>query len=252
MFNKNDKKNYHKGANMKSKFLMGILFSLIFSEPSYAMHISEGILPFRWALIWWILALFFLIWGLRGLRNYLNRFPERKPLIGFLGAMVFLFSVLPIPVPIAGTCSHPVGVGFSAILIGFSGSIVIGFVVLLLQALLLAHGGLSSLGANAISMAVIGSLSAFLTYKILTQIRLNLYLSAFIAGVLADWFTYLTTAFQLALALKGEEALFSLFLKIALAFTPTQAPLGLLEGVVTAGIVGVIYKRKPEFLMGRF
>lgn len=230
--------------------LMGLIFSLLLSKDSYAMHISEGILPFNWAVIWWVLALAFLIGGLRGLKNYLTRFPERKPLVGFLGAMVFLFSMLPIPVPIAGTCGHPVGVGFSAILIGFSGSIVIGFAVLLLQALLLAHGGLSSLGANAISMAVIGSLSALLTYKLFQKTKLNLYLSAFMAGLLADWFTYLTTSLQLALALKGEESFLPLFLKIAIAFIPTQAPLGLLEGVVTAGIVGVIYKRKPEFLIG--
>lgn len=231
------------------KGFLGTLLIFFFTEKVYAMHISEGILSFDWAFIWWIIALFFLIWGLRGLKNYLDRFPERKPLIGFLGAMVFLFSMLPIPVPIVGTCSHPVGVGFSAILIGFSGSVVIGFVVLLLQALLLAHGGLSSLGANTVSMAVIGSLSAFLVYRILQKAKLNLYFSTFTAGLFADWTTYLTTALQLALALKGEEPLFSLFLKITLAFVPTQVPLGILEGVITAGIVGVIYKKRKELLV---
>lgn len=231
------------------KGFLGISFVFFFIEKSYAMHISEGILPFNWALIWWIIAFLFLVWSLRGLKNYLDRFPERKPLVGFLGAMVFLFSMLPIPVPIAGTCSHPVGVGFSAILIGFSGSVVIGFVVLLLQALLLAHGGLSSLGANAISMAVAGSLSAFLVYRVLQKLKFNLYFSAFTAGLLADWITYLTTAFQLALALKGEEPFSSFFLKITIAFVPTQAPLGILEGVVTAGIVGVLYKKRRELLV---
>ncbi len=225
------------------------IFFFIFIKKSYAMHISEGILDFNWALIWWIVAFFFLTLGLKGLKSYLDRFPERKPLIGFLGAMVFLFSMLPIPVPIVGTCSHPVGVGFSAILIGFSGSVVIGFVVLLLQAILLAHGGLSTLGANTVSMAVVGSLVAFLIYKVSQKLKFNLYFSAFVAGLFADWITYLVTAFQLALSLKNEESLVSLFLKIALAFIPTQAPLGVLEGVITAGIVGVMYKKKRELFV---
>lgn len=226
-----------------------ILFWGVLIKKSYAMHISEGILSFNWALIWWVLAIIFLLWGLKGLKNYLKRFPERKPLVGFLGAMVFLFSMLPIPVPIVGTCSHPVGVGFSAIMLGFTGSVVIGFIVLLLQALLLAHGGISSLGANVISMAVVGSLCAFLIYRILQKLKVNLYLSCFIAGLLADWATYLTTALQLALTLKGEESFLFLFLKIAGAFAPTQVPLGFLEGVITAGIIGAISKRKKELLL---
>lgn len=232
---------------MKFKILGLVCFFVFFNNKSYAMHISEGILSFNWALFWWVLAILFLLWGLKGLKNYLTKFPERKPLIGFLGAMVFLFSMLPIPVPIAGTCSHPVGVGFSAILIGFSGSVVIGFVVLLLQALLLAHGGISSLGANVVSMAIVGSLTAILTYQILQRLTSNLYLSAFMGGLLADWFTYFTTAFQLALALKGSESFFSLLLKIVLAFIPTQVPLGFLEGIITAGIVGVVFKKLHLF-----
>jgi cobalt/nickel transport system permease protein len=70
-----------------------------------------------------------------------------------------------------------------------------------------------------------------------------------VAGIVADWATYSATAVQLALGIKGEEAFFPLFLKILVAFVPTQLPLGLLEGFITSGVITLLLRRRPD-LMG--
>ncbi len=210
------------------------------------MHISEGILPLNWAIAWWGATASALVFSFKKLKKEMEPQPEKKAIFAFITALVFLFSMVPIPVPFAGTCSHPVGVAVAVFVLGLSGSIVSGFIVLLLQALFLAHGGLSTLGANAFSMAIMGSLSAYLVIKITQKNNFSLFLKGLLAGLLADWMTYLTTAFQLAIALKDKEPFSFLFLKVLIAFIPTQAPLGILEGVITGALVRAIYKRRKD------
>ena len=67
---------------------------------------------------------------------------------------MFVLSALKIP-SLTGSCSHPTGVGLGAILFGPSVMSVLGTIILLFQSLLLAHGGLTTLGANAFSMAIV-------------------------------------------------------------------------------------------------
>ncbi|MFN3406807.1 MAG: energy-coupling factor ABC transporter permease, partial [Caldimicrobium sp.] len=70
----------------------------------------------------------------------------------------------------------------------------------------------------------------------------------FIVGIIADWMTYMCTATQLALALKGNEAFSTLFLKILMAFVPIQGPLGILEGIITASLLVALAKRRKDLL----
>ncbi|MCX8119168.1 MAG: energy-coupling factor ABC transporter permease, partial [Desulfobacterota bacterium] len=172
-----------------------------------------------------------------------------KPLVGLMAAVVFVISCMPVPVPIAGTCSHPCGTGISAILLGPAISVLIATVALLIQALFLAHGGLSTLGANVVSMGVMGSLAGFITFKVLRSMKMNLALSGFMAGLLADWATYFTTSFELASGIKGDSPMMPLLWKILIAFMPTQIPLGILEGAMTAGMVVLLSRKRPDLLV---
>jgi ABC-type Co2+ transport system permease subunit len=140
--------------------LVTILTLLTFT-PALAMHISEGILPAPWAVLWTLLALPFVAWGLRDLRIRSSVEPHLKAMLGLVGAAVFVISCMPIPVPTAGTCSHPCGTGMAAILLGPTLTVVVASVALTLQALFLAHGGITTLGADIISMGVAG---AFIGY----------------------------------------------------------------------------------------
>lgn len=121
-------------------FAVGIVFGT--PTPAPAMHISEGILPPSWAGLWFLVSIPFVAWGLRDLRIRSKQTPHFKPLVGLVGAAVFIISCMPIPVLTAGCCSHPCGTGLAAILIGPTLTVVVTSVALLLQALFLAHGAL--------------------------------------------------------------------------------------------------------------
>lgn len=213
------------------------------------MHISEGILPFNWAAIWFLAAIPFIIKGIFDIKKKSKITPGFKPLLGLMGAVVFVISCMPVPVPTAGTCSHPAGTGISAILIGPIMSIFVTSIALLIQALFLAHGGITTWGADIVSMGIIGSFAAFIAFKILRKIKVSLFLCGFAAGLLADWATYITTSFELASALHGTKPIFPLFRAILAAFIPTQIPLGILEGFLTGGMIVYVYKRRPDILI---
>ncbi len=229
--------------------LLTIHCSLFTSSNAYAMHISEGILPLNWAALWFAVALPFVAYGLYRLKKLSAVDLSFKPLVGLMAAVVFIISCMPIPVPTAGTCSHPCGTGISGILLGPAISILITAVALLIQALFLAHGGLTTWGADIVSMGVMGSFAGFLTFKVLRLIKVNIAVSGFMAGLLADWATYLTTSVELASGIKGDSAFMPLFWKILIAFIPTQLPLGILEGAMTAGMVTLLYKKRPDLLV---
>ncbi len=163
--------------------------------------------------------------------------------------MVFIISCMPIPVPTAGTCSHPCGTAMSAIVVGPIMSIFVASIALLLQALFLAHGGLTTWGADIVSMGIAGSFVGYFTFKILKRFNLPLFVCGFAAGLLADWATYMTTSFELASALAGSKPMFPLFTTILVAFIPTQLPLGILEGFLTGGMITFVYKKRPDILI---
>ncbi|MBC8016936.1 MAG: energy-coupling factor ABC transporter permease [Verrucomicrobia bacterium] len=218
--------------------------------PSYsvAMHISEGILPFSWALFWFVASAPFLALGLHTLARRSEADLSCKPLVGMVAAVVFVISCMPIPVPMAGTCSHPCGTGLAAILLGPALGVVVAAVALLIQALFLFHGGLSTWGANLFAMGVLGSFGGYLMFRGLRACRVNLIVAAFMAGVAADWATYAGTALILSAGIRGDSAFWPLAGKIVLALVPTQLPLGIIEGAITAGMISLLRKKRPDLL----
>jgi len=213
------------------------------------MHISEGILPFGWAALWFAVAVPFVWLGLRRLNDLAREDLSYKPLVGLMAAVVFIISCMPIPVPNAGTCAHPCGTGIAAILVGPFVSILITAVALLIQALFLAHGGISTWGADIVSMGVAGSFAGWFVFRGLRAVGASLGVAGFFAGLLTDWATYATTSVELASGIRGSEPFLPLFWKILLAFIPTQLPLGLLEGAMTAGMVLLLHRKRPDLLV---
>jgi cobalt/nickel transport system permease protein len=232
---------------MKRIILTTLLLAI--AVPAHAMHIAEGILPFPWAALWFGVAAPFVALGVKRLNALAKDDLSVKPLVGLMAAVVFIISCMPIPVPTAGTCSHPCGTGIAAILVGPLVSVVITAVSLLIQALFLAHGGLSTLGADLVSMGVVGSFAGFLVFRGLRGVGAGLAVAAFLAGLAADWCTYLATSAELAAGIRGAEPFLPLAGKIALAFVPTQLPLGLLEGAMTAGMVTLLQRKRPDLLV---
>ena len=215
--------------------LIGVLsfyFIVSAAAPAYAMHIMEGYLPVQWAIFWWVVALPFFILGLRSLKKITEANPELKLLLALAGAFTFVLSALKIP-SVTGSCAHPTGTGLGAILFGPLSMSVLGSLVLLFQALLLAHGGLTTLGANAFSMAIAGPFAAYWIYHLVTKSGKQR-LAIFLAAALADLLTYTITSVQLALAFPAPVGGFiASFLKFAGIFAITQIPLAISEGLLT-------------------
>ena len=222
---------------------------LLLAAPANAMHISEGILPLPWAVAWFAVVVPFVVFGIRQLLTLAREDLSVKPLVVLTAAVVFIISCISLPVPTAGTCSHLCGTGMAAILLGPWISALIASLALLPQALLFSHGGLSTLGANIFSMGVIGSIAGYLTFKGLRTMGVQLGPAAFFAGLQANWATYLVTSAQLASGTRGDEPFLALLEKIMLAFVPTQLPLGILEGIITAGMALLLYRKRPDILV---
>jgi cobalt/nickel transport system permease protein len=228
--------------------LSAVLPVILQPSISFAMHISEGILPFSWALFWFIASAPFLALGLRTLARRSASDLSSKPLVGMVAAVVFIISCMPVPVPMVGTCSHPCGTGLAAVLLGPTLGVVAAAVALLIQALFLSHGGLSTWGANLFSMGVLGSFAGYAIFRGLRLAGIGIVAAAFAAGVAADWATYAGTAMIMAAGIKGAMPFWPLAGKIALAFVPTQLPLGIVEGFITAGMVSLLRRKRPDLL----
>ena len=152
--------------NLKLGLIAAFMFVILNPIQSSAMHIMEGFLPPTWSIIWTVLFIPFFLVGLKSINKIVKEQPKKKLLLALCGAFVFVLSALKIP-SVTGSCSHPTGVGLGAILFGPNVMAVLGVIVLLFQAILLAHGGLTTLGANAFSMAIVGPIVSFFTFKIL-------------------------------------------------------------------------------------
>ena len=169
-------------------------------------------------------------------------------LLGVAAAFTFVLSALKIP-SVTGSCSHPTGTGLGAILFGPAAMAPIGLVVLLFQALLLAHGGLTTLGANTFSMAIVGPFAAFALFRLAQKLKLSFSVSVFIAASMADLLTYVTTSLQLALAFPDPVSGFAgSFAKFAAIFAITQIPLAISEGLLTVVIMNAVKRFNPQEL----
>ncbi len=215
------------------------------------VHIMEGFLPAEWCLAWWLVSLPFILMGILELRAMMRRDREYLPLLGVCGAFIFILSALKLP-SVTGSCSHPTGTGLSTICFGAFITSVIGGIVLLFQALLLAHGGLSTLGANMVSMAIGGPLAGYAIYRLLKNSSLNIYLTVFLVTATADLVTYIITSLELALAYPAQTGgVVTSFLAFFVIFAITQIPLAIVEGCVLALVFKYIIKMKPEILEKR-
>ncbi len=222
--------------------------AVILPDTAFAMHIAEGILEGTSVVVWSLACIPFLYLGLSKIKKESLQNPEHKLFVTLVGAGVFLISCMPIPVPIAGSCSHPCGTGLAAILIGPAPTVVVACIALLLQALFLAHGGLTTLGANLFAMGVAGAFIGYAVYRLARIIGIPMLWAVFLAGVASDWACYAATSFVLATALSQNESFVPLLKTFLLAFTPTQLPLGVLEGVLSMGAFRLIRVRLPNFL----
>jgi cobalt/nickel transport system permease protein len=234
---------------MKKRLLLIYVLALVLSVPSmaYAMHISEGFLPPSWCIFYFVLSAPFFILGMRDIRKATLRNKDIKMLLGLVAAYSFVLSAMKIP-SVTGSCSHPTGTGFGAIIFGPFVMAVIGVLVLTFQAIFLAHGGITTLGANTFSMGIAGPIVSYTIYRLLKH--KNKKIAVFLAASIGALATYFITSVQLALSFPAKDGgVFISFIKFVSIFAVTQLPLAIVEGIVTVMIFEFIEKHSKSELL---
>lgn len=206
----------------------------------------EGFLPPIWCAVWYIIAIPVVAYGLYKIKKVVDETPESKALLAVSGAFMFVISSLKLP-SVTGSCSHPTGNGLGAALFGPAATAVLAAIVLIFQAILLAHGGLTTLGANIVSMGIVGPLVGWLVYLALKKVGCPSKINIFFIAFIADFATYLVTAIQLGLAFPEPNTMAAIT-KFFLIFAPTQLPLAIAEGLLTVIIWNGLMTYKPKLL----
>lgn len=194
------------------------------------MHIAEGYLPALHCAAWYVASAPFVIHGAREVIKESEKNPENRLLLAAAGAFTFVLSAIKLP-SVTGSSSHPTGTGLGAVLFRPPVMAFLCTIVLIFQAILLAHGGLTTLGANVFSMGIAGPWAGYWVYKLLKAAPGAV--RVFFAMFFADLVTYVITSFQLAIAYPSASGGFvgaaETFLGI---FALTQVPLAIMEGFI--------------------
>jgi cobalt/nickel transport system permease protein len=97
-------------------------------------------------------------------------------------------------------------------------------------------------------MGVVGAFSGYCLFRVLRWARVPVFPAAFAAGLLSDWATYAVAALELAAGTHENVSIAAMFLVYAAVFVPTQIPLGIADGVMTAVAYRFVRLRRPELL----
>ncbi len=216
------------------------------SRATKNMHIADGILSPEWCIVWYVLAAVFVAIGAFQISRKRKINPAYMSAVGLMGAAVFVISVWHIPVPVTGSCSHPVGTPMAAMIIGPFPTVVISAIALFFQTFI-GHGGITTIGANTISMGIMGTFTGFFTIVGLRKSGASIWLSAGMGGLVGDLVTYVAAAFELAISLHPTNLIqwWGIF---TLGYLPTQIPLAILEFGFTAAAIQYIANHRPELL----
>lgn len=185
-----------------------------------------------------------------GLRQAGRKLADRQiPLAGLAAAFIFAAQMINFPVA-AGTSGHLIGGGLAAVLLGpWLASVVIA-VVVGVQALVFADGGVSALGLNIINMAIIAPWSAWLIYRALRSFLPRTHRSvAASAGIAA--------AFSVEIAALGFVAEYAIggtggapVSTVLIAMGGVHALIGIGEGLITGAIVTAVLAARPDIVAG--
>jgi cobalt/nickel transport system permease protein len=210
------------------------------------MHIPDGFISPKLYLPMYAASAGLWAYSLKRVKSKLDE--AALPYLAVLTALAFVLMMLTIPLP-GGTSVHAMGIGLLAVLFGVWTTFLAVSLVLLLQALLLGDGGVTSLPVNAIAMGFAGSIAAYYAYRAIR--KFNEKVALFVAG----WLSLNVAAFTAAVALgvqpglahraDGTPLFFPFGLSITLpAVMIPHALIGIGEGLLTVLVYQFVTKLK--------
>ena len=231
---------------LKASIAIAVLFAI--APASNAMHIMEGYLQATFCIAWGVICLPFIVAGLFSIQKHLKQNRKNTDPSGNVRSLCVCDFFLEDPVCDRKLFPYDRKPDWVRSYSGPTAAGVLGLIVLLFQAILLAHGGLTTLGANTFSMAIAGPFLSYGIYKLCQKLNVNRKVAVFLAAFFGDLFTYCVTSLQLAMAYPSEAGgVGASAVKFLGVFAPTQLPLAVMEGLLTVVIVIALESyAKPE------
>ncbi|MEU0849048.1 energy-coupling factor ABC transporter permease [Streptomyces flaveolus] len=211
------------------------------------MHVPDGFIDAPTSAVTGAVAAGAIAVSLRGARRELDE--RTAPLAGLVAAFIFAVQMLNFPVA-AGTSGHLLGGALAAILVGPYTGILCVSVVLLMQGILFADGGLTALGVNITDMAIVTTVVAYALFrglvKVLPRTRRSVTVASFVAALVSVPAAAL--AFTVLYGIGGTTDV-SLG-KVATAMIGVHVLIGIGEAAITALTVGAVIAVRPDLVYG--
>ncbi|MFI6339192.1 energy-coupling factor ABC transporter permease [Streptomyces sp. NPDC050535] len=211
------------------------------------MHVPDGFIDAPVSAVTGVVAAGAIAVSLKGARRELDE--RTAPLAGLVAAFIFAVQMLNFPVA-AGTSGHLLGGALAAILVGPYTGVLCVSVVLLMQGILFADGGLTALGVNITDMAIVTTVVAYAVFrglvKVLPRGRRSITAAAFVSALLSV--PAAAVAFTLLYALGGTTDV--AIEKVATAMVGVHILIGIGEAAITALTVGAVIAVRPDLVYG--
>lgn len=211
------------------------------------MHVPDGFINAPVSAVTGVVAAGAIAVSLKGARRELDE--KTAPLAGLVAAFIFAVQMLNFPVA-AGTSGHLLGGALAAILVGPYTGVLCVSVVLLMQGILFADGGLTALGVNITDMAIVTTVVAYAVFrglvKVLPRGRRSITAAAFVSALLSV--PAAAIAFTLLYAVGGTTDVS--IDKVATAMVGVHILIGIGEAAITALTVGAVIAVRPDLVYG--
>lgn len=211
------------------------------------MHVPDGFIDAPTSAVTGVVAAGALAVSLRGARRELDE--RTAPLAGLVAAFIFAVQMLNFPVA-AGTSGHLLGGALAAILVGPYTAVLCVSVVLLMQGVLFADGGLTALGVNITDMAIVTTVVSYAVFRgllaVLPRKRRSVTVASFVAALVSV--PAAAVAFTLLYAIGGTTDVS--IGKVATAMIGVHVLIGVGEAFITALTVGAVVAVRPDLVYG--
>ncbi|WP_128375922.1 energy-coupling factor ABC transporter permease [Streptomyces cavernae] len=211
------------------------------------MHVPDGFINAPVSVAAGVVAAGAVAVSLRGARRELDE--RTAPLAGLVAAFIFAVQMLNFPVA-AGTSGHLLGGALAAILVGPYTGVLCVSVVLLMQGILFADGGLTALGVNITVMAVVTAVTAYAVFRglvtVLPKKRRSVTVSAFVAALVSV--PAAAAAFTLVYAIGGTTDV--PIGQVLTAMVGVHILIGIGEAAITTATVGAVIAVRPDLVYG--
>ena len=209
------------------------------------MHVPDGFINAQVSIGSGIVS-FATLWAY--VRNAKNLVADKLiALTGMMSALIFVLQMINFPIA-AGTSGHLLGGALAVIVLGPHLGIICISIVVVIQSLLFADGGLSALGINVFNMAIVTSLVGWLVItswkKLFGEANISIISGSIVAGLLSVIFSSIAFVFEYALGGTVAVPLSS----VLLAMLSTHLLIGLGEGIITALIVSLLLRVRSDLV----